>query len=242
VLEGFGLTSDVAGNGIEALIAVKEAAEMAPYHLVLMDCQMPDMDGYEATRQIRDGVAGESAISLPVIAMTANAMLGDRERCLEAGMSDYLTKPIDNEELETMLQKWLPDDLRLADKSTTKITDIKKNASSEVWDKAAAMKRVRGKEERLVYLVELFVSDMPKRMDELREALHKQDLQAVMETAHAVKGISANLGALKLTETAADIEQLGEAMDEALARRLVQALERDFSEIQQHLTDYLASA
>jgi len=101
---------------------------------------------------------------------------------------------------------------------------------------------VRGKEERLVYLVELFVSDMPKRMDELREALHKQDLQAVMETAHAVKGISANLGALKLTETAADIEQLGEAMDEALARRLVQALERDFSEIQQHLTDYLASA
>ncbi len=242
VLEDFGLTSDVAGNGIEALIAIKEAAEMVPYHLVLMDCQMPDMDGYEATRQIREGIAGEAAIDLPVIAMTANAMLGDREKCLEAGMSDYLTKPIDNEALEAMLQKWLPDNLRLADISTTQNTDIKKNVRSEIWDKAAAMKRVRGKEERLVYLAELFVSDMPKRMDELREALHKQDLQTVMEKAHTVKGISANLGALKLTETAADIEQLGEAMDEDGARRLVKVLERDFSEIQQHLTDYLASA
>jgi len=242
VLEGFGLTSDVAGNGIEALIAVKEAAEMEPYHLVLMDCQMPDMDGYEATRQIREGVAGEAAIDLPVIAMTANAMMGDREKCLEAGMSDYLTKPIDNEALEAMLQKWLPDNLRLADISITRNTDINKNARSEVWDKAAAMKRVRGKEERLVYLVELFVSDMPKRMDELRAALHKQDLQSVMETAHAVKGISANLGALRLTETAADIEQLGGAIDEDDAQRLVKALERDFSEVQQYLTDYLASA
>jgi len=157
-------------------------------------------------------------------------------------MSDYLTKPIDNEALEAMLQKWLPDNLRLADISTTQNTDINKNARSEVWDKAAAMKRVRGKEERLVYLAELFVSGMPKRMDELREALHKQDLQAVMDKAHAVKGISANLGALKLTESAADIEQFGGTMDEDGARRLVKVLERDFSEIQQRLTDYLASA
>jgi PAS domain S-box-containing protein len=242
VLEEFGLTSDVAGNGIEALIAIKDAAEMAPYHLVLMDCQMPDMDGYEATRQIRAGVAGEAAMSLPVIAMTANAMKGDKEKCLTAGMSDYLSKPINNEALDEMLQKWLPNELRLRDRRREITSNIDSTVSSEVWDKAAAMKRVRGKEERLVYLAQLFVNDMPQRMNELREALQQQDLPTVMEKAHAVKGVSANLGALKLTKTAGDIESSGKAMDKDRVQRLIQVLERDFSEIQQHLTDYLASA
>ncbi len=99
---------DVAGNGREALEALKNAPQHAPYDLVLMDCQMPEMDGYEAVRRIRQGQGGARYKDLPVIAMTANAMAGDREKCIGAGMSDYLTKPVQREPLRETLLKWLP--------------------------------------------------------------------------------------------------------------------------------------
>lgn len=258
VLEDFGLISDVAGNGIEALIAIKEAADMAPYHLVLMDCQMPDMDGYEATRQLRDGVAGEQAVDIPVIAMTANAMKGDREKCLDAGMSDYLTKPIDNDELEAMLIKWLPPELQLDAADTeaqheqaenTELSETKDQSTpeqaleeSDIWDKAGAMKRVRGKEERLIYLVELFVKDMPNRFESLKVALDEANLGVVVDQAHAIKGISANLGALKLTEVAGEVEQLGRAEDTSGLMQLSEEFVQCFNEIFQLLKDYLASS
>ncbi len=104
---GFSLL-DVAGNGHEALEALKNAPQHAPYDLVLMDCQMPEMDGYEAVRRIRQGQGGARHKDLPVIAMTANAMAGDREKCIGAGMSDYLTKPVQREPLRETLLKWLP--------------------------------------------------------------------------------------------------------------------------------------
>ena len=254
VLEDFGLISDVAGNGIEALIAIKEAAEMVPYHLVLMDCQMPDMDGYEATRQLRAGVAGEQAVTMPVIAMTANAMKGDREKCLEAGMSDYLTKPIDNDELEDMLIKWLPEEL-LLDPEDIAIVDRQDDSESQdfpsksaedseieesdIWDKTGAMKRVRGKEERLVYLVELFMKDMPNRVEVLQVAAAEGDLDVVVDQAHAIKGISANLGVLKLTVVAGEMEQLGRNQDKAGVQNLSESLERHFAEILHCLKSYL---
>lgn len=107
VLEDFGLSADVAGNGLEAITSLEFSPATAPYELVLMDCQMPEMDGYEATRQIRAGKTGKRNQKIPIIAMTANAMKGDRERCLDAGMSDYVTKPIDSAVLERKLELWL---------------------------------------------------------------------------------------------------------------------------------------
>lgn len=103
---GFPLV-DIAGNGIEAISSLKASIEETPYQLILMDCQMPEMDGYEATQAIRTGGAGEQFKRIPIVAMTANAMQGDRERCLEAGMNDYLSKPIDPDLLEEKLQQWL---------------------------------------------------------------------------------------------------------------------------------------
>ncbi|HEB26358.1 MAG TPA: response regulator [Porticoccus sp.] len=107
ILEDVDLVADVVGDGELALTALRDVNEGAPYTLVLMDCQMPVLDGYEATRMIRRGEAGEQYKQVPVIALTANSMQGDREKCLDAGMSDYLSKPIDPDDLENMLKKWL---------------------------------------------------------------------------------------------------------------------------------------
>lgn len=94
-----GYQCDIADNGEKALQTLLNAPQERPYTLVLMDCQMPVMDGYEATRKIRAGEAGDRYLSIPIVALTANAMQGDREKCLEAGMTDYLTKPINGDEL-----------------------------------------------------------------------------------------------------------------------------------------------
>jgi CheY-like chemotaxis protein len=105
-LKGLGFGADPAGNGHEVLSALRRL----PYDMVFMDCQMPDMDGYEATRQIRLAEqAGTATWHSPmrIVAMTANAMTGDREKCLAAGMDDYLSKPVRKAELQAALMKWL---------------------------------------------------------------------------------------------------------------------------------------
>ena len=107
LLEKLGLAVDLAADGLEALRALERVPQNHPYALVLMDCQMPEMDGYEAARQIREGKVGKGNRELPIIALTANAMKGDREKCLEAGMNDYLTKPIQPQALNEMMEKWL---------------------------------------------------------------------------------------------------------------------------------------
>ena len=106
ILEEMGLEADVANNGLEALKALEEAGDKA-YDIVLMDCQMPKMDGYEATRIIKSGEMGDEIEKTPVIAMTANAMDGDKEKCFAAGMDDYISKPIDPDKLEAVLRQYL---------------------------------------------------------------------------------------------------------------------------------------
>jgi CheY-like chemotaxis protein len=107
LLENIGLSADCVSNGIEAIESLKNATEHLPYTLILMDCQMPEMDGYEATRQIRRGNAGKKNQMVPIIAMTANAMVGDREKCIESGMNDHITKPINEEQIYKKLLQWL---------------------------------------------------------------------------------------------------------------------------------------
>lgn len=103
-LDAFGFSADVAGSGVEAIDALKNAS--TPYKLILMDCQIPTMDGYVTTDAIRKG-AVDSYADIVIIAMTANAMKGDRERCLDAGMNDYIPKPVDPDLLKDKLNFWL---------------------------------------------------------------------------------------------------------------------------------------
>jgi CheY-like chemotaxis protein len=97
-----GYRADVVANGLEAIAALQDI----PYDLVLMDCQMPELDGYEATRRIRAPDSGVLQPTVPIVAMTANAMKGDREKCLEAGMDDYIAKPVQPGELRGALERW----------------------------------------------------------------------------------------------------------------------------------------
>jgi CheY-like chemotaxis protein len=106
LLKEAGVTFDIAENGEEA-ISKLNAKQNNPYKLILMDCQMPIMDGYQATQAIRQGEAGETYNRVSIIALTANAMQGDREKCIAAGMDDYLTKPLDMAALKPKLQHWL---------------------------------------------------------------------------------------------------------------------------------------
>lgn len=107
ILSGIGLEPVIASNGLEAIDCLQQTQNDTAFTLIIMDCQMPEMDGYEASRQIRAGVAGTDYTSIPIIALTANAMEGDRKQCIDAGMSDYLSKPIMPQKLLTLLQHWL---------------------------------------------------------------------------------------------------------------------------------------
>jgi two-component system sensor histidine kinase/response regulator len=103
ILEKLGYRADAVANGLEAVVALREI----PYDMVLMDCQMPELDGFDATRQIRSPESAVRNHQVPIIAMTANAMKGDRERCLDAGMDDYLSKPVMPAELKAMIERWM---------------------------------------------------------------------------------------------------------------------------------------
>lgn len=107
VLKNLGVTADVASNGYDALAALKAMDKPSQYSAIIMDCQMPEMDGYETASKIKSGEAGHSAINIPIIAMTANAMQGDKQRCLDAGMDDYMTKPISQQTVIAKLKKWI---------------------------------------------------------------------------------------------------------------------------------------
>ncbi|MCU7835523.1 MAG: response regulator [gamma proteobacterium symbiont of Taylorina sp.] len=223
ILKKLGLGADIAENGLEALEILTNAPDNSPYTMLLMDCQMPEMDGYEASQQIRQGTAGDHYQSLPIIAMTANAMQGDREKCLDAGMSDYLSKPIDNERLSNKLKKWLISNtvnitsniiqtegevaenlLPDGEFSTNGINDIDRDSTA--WDIDTVTMRVGNSIKYLLPLIELFLEDMPKQLKKLQQNIDKQQFQKAQEVLHSIKGTSSNLSALHLQQLAAQME------------------------------------
>ncbi|MCU7834439.1 MAG: response regulator [gamma proteobacterium symbiont of Taylorina sp.] len=219
ILADMGLSIEIAANGLEALECMNNPAEH-PYTLILMDCQMPEMDGYEATREIRSGKAGELYQNIPIIAMTANAMQGDKEKCLAIGMSDYLSKPIDSDRVYNKLVQWLLN----ADIKELKASSPLKNRerepaevpppcllggeveNSQHWDKDSVLKRVKGKEKRLLPLINLFLEDMPQRLQDLQTAVDNNKMDDAKLLVHTIKGVAANLSGIRLQSIAAEIE------------------------------------
>lgn len=237
ILEDHGFQVDISGDGQEAIDALKQFSELAPYHLVLMDCQMPVMDGYHATREIRQGNADPINKDIPIIAMTANAMTGDKEKCLSAGMSDYLSKPVEAFSLVTMLKKWLS---ATADAEQFTTIDIESSAVADVWDREAFLKRVGGRVDRMKILLNSFTASTDPYFEGLNQSIKNTDSIQAKAQIHAIKGVVANLGANQLFETAKRLEQLAADGDMSAVAADYPAFIKQYREFKREVIEYLA--
>jgi len=202
ILEKLGYRADTVGNGIEVL----KALETVPYDLVLMDCQMPEMDGYTATRAIRDPASKVLDHKIPVIAMTANALKGDREICLEAGMDDYIAKPVDPKELDAVIRKFIKGE---EEPEAARKKVVPAPSGKSVFDRKAFVDRLMGDEELARDILRGYLQDLPRQLASLKAAIEKADAAEVRKTAHTIKGASANVGALQVQALALEIEMAG---------------------------------
>ena len=221
LLEKLGYRADAVANGHEAL----HSLSLIPYDLVLMDCQMPEMDGYEAATLIRDPQSNVLSHTLPVIALTACALQGDRERCLQAGMTDYISKPMRPRELAEVLERWLgsgaPPTLEAAAPlaAVSPVAGIAPSAGSaepaaspvpsapKTFDESLLQESLMGDLELTRSICQSFVQEATRQISALQEACERADAPAIARYAHSLKGSSANLGAPALQETAGLMEQ-----------------------------------
>lgn len=206
MLEDLGLVIDVANNGLEALEALDNSIDTAPYSLILMDCQMPEMDGYEATKRIRQGRTSFDNTKIPIIAMTANAMKGDKEKCLAAGMDDYLSKPVEPDELEAILKLWLPlHNFNGTEKNTLPMDGPA--AKKRIWAKDELLAALKGREDRMQILIKSFAARIPLVLTDLTKAEENEDIEAISFVAHSVKGSAGQIKANPLFVCATELEQ-----------------------------------
>jgi CheY-like chemotaxis protein/HPt (histidine-containing phosphotransfer) domain-containing protein len=226
ILSRLGLRADAVANGAEAV----RSLETTPYDLVLMDVQMPEMDGLEATRHIRDAQSAVQRHDIPIIAMTAHAMQGDRERCLDAGMNDYVAKPVSPQALAEALERWLPRDDAGARARPTASPGAVPPAAAQVsgpalFDRAGMMARLMDDEELASVVLGGFLDDAPKQVQALRDALASGDGPAASRQAHTLKGASAAVGGGSLQAVASQMEQSAAAGDLATVTARLPELE-----------------
>jgi CheY-like chemotaxis protein len=214
LLEKQGHRVTVAATGGEALTALEREA----FDLVLMDVQMPELDGLEATARIRAREQGTGR-RVPIIAMTAHAMKGDRERCLEAGMDAYVSKPIQPLDLVAAMRRVVPSVER------TEAEPVVVEAPNSPLDMAQALNRVGRDVDLLRELVGVFLDSYPAQLAELREALARQDSPGVRRMAHTIRGAAGNFGAGEACAAAERLEAMGRAGELADAPAACAALE-----------------
>ena len=233
-LKKLGFSADAVSNGNEVLSALQRV----PYDIIIMDCQMPEMDGYEVTRRIRQS-GSESYIHLRsapyIIALTANAMRGDRERCLSIGMNDYLTKPLHLRDLESVLQRAL---LRIQPASVLPLS-AEEAPLPEVLDRAVigGLKELRepGQPDPLSELLDLFFRDAEPRLKQMEAAVASGDMPKLAAAAHTLKGSASNLGARRLSALCASLEKQGKAGDAAGARETFSEIGAAFAAVRELL-------
>ena len=198
ILQKAGHSAVAVGNGREALAALKRE----DFDLVLMDVQMPEMDGFEATCAIREEEA-QTGRHVPIVAMTAHAIKGDRERCLEAGMDDYVSKPVQKTELFRAIQA-----VTAAGNCATKTVKSLENPN-QVFDRRSALDRVGDDEEVLAEVISLFLQDIPCQMNDIRSAIREGDPKHLESAAHRLKGSASCLGGESTAAAAMRLEALG---------------------------------
>jgi len=231
MLKHFGYSADVANNGKEALAAL----EAKDYDLVLMDCQMPELDGYEATRLIRDPHTRVRNRKIPVIAMTAHAMRGDREKCLSAGMDDFVPKPIQTAALEEILDRWTakrPIPKQESRPAHRPVEESKEAiSSSSAFDYDGLLERLMGNEVLAKRVLTRFVEDTPQQLAALANAIQNADSKAAHLHAHSIKGAAANIGGVSMAATAKKLEDLGNSGDLSNAQTVYSELSSSFEHL-----------
>ncbi|MDD5207999.1 MAG: response regulator [Elusimicrobiales bacterium] len=203
-LEKLGYESDVAANGLEVL----EAMKRRPYELVLMDCQMPEMDGFQATAEIRK--LEEDQRHTPIVAMTANALQGDREKCLASGMDGYLSKPVRLEKLAEVMEKW---DTPLDAAAVKELMALAGKENPAFMDE----------------LVTAYMKDVPSRIEAIRAGIRAGDAEALRLAAHALKGSSGNAGAQRIQRICRLLELIGISGSVEGAGEHLEALEKEMA-------------
>ena len=229
-LEKLGFEADAVADGAQAL----EALGRADYAIILMDCQMPEVNGYEATWQIRErerlATAGPgSSAPVYIIAMTANTRTDTREKCLEAGMNDFINKPVQLPELEAALQRALtPGD---AERALEEVID-------PVVIAGLRQLRIPGKSDPLVDLIALFLKEAPGQLDAMEKAIAGNDMDSLARTgssATALKGSASNLGARNLAALCDEIEQAALTGWVADAKPVLDKAKLEFARVQDAL-------
>jgi signal transduction histidine kinase/DNA-binding response OmpR family regulator/HPt (histidine-containing phosphotransfer) domain-containing protein len=232
MLEKAGLSPVTSNDGVEAM----DALGSEQFDVVLMDCQMPRMDGYEATEAIRQREQSQGLMRTPVIAMTANAMAGDRERCLAVGMDDYLSKPVKPAQLENMLRQWLPMEEVISPEENASLggsfhetsedgqVDVSSEGLLEVGgdrgmtsggmiDRSVLEELYEIMEEDFVSVLESYLKSAPGLMHDIRDAVKAGDMDGLVKSAHPLKSSSANVGAMELSILARELEFKGRQGD-----------------------------
>ena len=239
ILTKLGFRVEVAANGAEAV----KALETLPYDLVLMDVQMPEMDGLDATRAIRNPQSRVLNHQIAIIAMTAHAMHGDREKCLRAGMDDYLTKPIELRALLAILKKWLKPkgevDQPVASKPEERVGISNLTKEFAIFDRAAFMNRVMDDKELARRILDGFLGELPGQITLLKNHLAAGDARLVEQQAHKIKGACATVGGEALRAVAWAMEQAGKVGDLNAARERETDLDARFEALKEALKNNL---
>ncbi len=229
VLHKLGYRADIANNGLEVLKALEQKA----YDILFLDVQMPEMDGLEAARQICHRWSADKRPR--IIAMTGNALMGDREKCLQAGMDDYISKPVRIAELQSALERWGP--MRSRKPDTAFITRMKPIPAEQLIDQAiiAELREMPPSDgvSMLQELVDLFLDGAPRRIGQISQFIH--DPSQLAFHAHALKSMSLNLGARRIVELSRKLEELGRAGKVEEAPALLKELEISFGQTRAHL-------
>jgi signal transduction histidine kinase/DNA-binding response OmpR family regulator/HPt (histidine-containing phosphotransfer) domain-containing protein len=214
MLQSIGAQADIAGNGQEALDAIARK----PYDLVLMDCQMPVLDGYETTRILRAREMKSGGGRLTVVALTANALPGDSDRCLAVGMDDYLSKPFTIQKLHETLAKWIAGDEKPDAGGGVEVPLTRSGAAQDQTSpiNPAVLDGIRalddnGNQGLFGKVLSLYLSDSPKLLEEILSAVEKGDGESLRRAAHTLKSSSANVGATDLPEFCRKIEEMARA-------------------------------
>ena len=235
MLEDSGYDATPADNGRRALALW----ERYPFDVILMDCQMPEMDGFEATRRVRRMEVQQGRDRTPIIAVTANAILGDRELCLDAGMDDYLAKPYTRAALLAVLARWRPASAAPKAAQAPAVTaQAVQQAPAEpaaLLD-AAALQNLRamrrpGRPDVLGRIIDLFYSDAPRLLGQLEVAAEASDAAALQLAAHTLKSSCANVGALGLSATCREIEQYARGNDVASALQHIRGIQQELDRV-----------